>query len=317
MSRRKPQYKLDKDLNIREEGVNILKDLARIVMYVLATMSCTVVAYILFALVFSTDEERRLQKENRAYRRALPELEERARLVGDVVAELQIEDSRIYSDIFHADAPSSDPLMSMDYLFGADTIPDTRLSSYALDKADRLLERAASVERKLGEALLAAAQNPPVAPVVMPVKDVEPMQIGAGVGIKSNPFLKARVRHDGQDILVQEGTPVLSTADGVVTQVVRTTKGLGNTVVVSHEGGYETRYAPLSAISVRKGQKVSRGARLGSVGTSSNSYVPHLHYEVWRWGEALDPILFSAVPYGPKKFANVLFMAVNTEQSMD
>ena len=65
-----------------------------------------VLYYVIFALVFSTDEERRLRQENRMYEREFPALEEKSRMLADVVDGLSIRDDRIYEEIFHASAPN-------------------------------------------------------------------------------------------------------------------------------------------------------------------------------------------------------------------
>ena len=76
-------------------------------------------------------------------------------------------------------------------------------------------------------------------------------------------------------------------------------------------------YAHLSDISVKKDQKVTKGQKIGSVGMSGASYAPHLHYEVLKDGEYMDPVNYIFASVSPEEYANMLFMAVNTQQSMD
>ena len=102
--------------------------------------------------------------------------------------------------------------------------------------------------------------------------------------------ISRRVRpHRGTDYKAPYGTPVKVTADGVVS-FAGWQGGYGKIVIVSHRGGYETRYAHLSAINVNKGEQVSRGKVIGKLGNSGASTGAHLHYEVRVNGVAQNPL---------------------------
>ena len=118
-------------------------------------------------------------------------------------------------------------------------------------------------------------------------------------------------------MLAHSGEPVYAAADGVVKEVIRSRKGLGNQVVIDHGNGYKTRYAHLADMEVVRGRVVKKGTRLGYVGVSGNSFAPHLHYEVLRDTVVLDPVnhLFASVM--PEDYMNILIMSVSTGQSMD
>ena len=94
--------------------------------------------------------------------------------------------------------------------------------------------------------------------------------------------------HLGIDIAAPTDTPIVSPADGVV---VRTGVDdyLGNFVEIQHGLGYLTVYGHCSRIAVGKGAKVDGGQIIGYVGQSGQSSAPHLHYEIWRQGEAMNP----------------------------
>lgn len=108
----------------------------------------------------------------------------------------------------------------------------------------------------------------------------------------SSPFGMRRGRpHNGVDMAGPVGTPLYSTADGVVTHAGRQ-GGYGLMVTVQHPFGYETRYAHMSRIRVSEGQRVSRGERIGDMGNTGRSTGPHLHYEIRRGGTPLNPMNF-------------------------
>ena len=125
------------------------------------------------------------------------------------------------------------------------------------------------------------------------------------------------MKHNGLDLIAPAGDPVYAVADGRVKEIIRSRKGLGNVVVIDHGNGYVTRYAHLADIETRKGRKVRRGARLGYVGVSGNSFAPHLHYEVLRDTLVLDPVNHFFASVTPEEYMNMLIMSVTTGQSMD
>jgi murein DD-endopeptidase MepM/ murein hydrolase activator NlpD len=115
--------------------------------------------------------------------------------------------------------------------------------------------------------------------------------ISSGFGMRNDPFDGERRMHQGVDIAAPEGTPVRASADGVVEFSGRQ-PGYGNVVIIEHAGGVETRYAHNSDNYVRKGEVVSKGQVIASVGETGRATGPHLHFEVREGGAAVDPIDF-------------------------
>lgn len=97
--------------------------------------------------------------------------------------------------------------------------------------------------------------------------------------------------HNGTDFAAPIGTPVYAPADGVVVYAAWSS-GYGRLIKIQHEFGVETRYAHLSRINVTKGQRVSRGERIGDIGNSGRSTGPHLHYEVRVGGRPINPMVY-------------------------
>ena len=113
-------------------------------------------------------------------------------------------------------------------------------------------------------------------------------------GERHDPFRSGDVskHHDGVDLGAPSGTPVLAPADGVVTVATehyRPSPDWGTVIVVDHGDGLQTRYAHLGSLAVTEGQKVTRGDTLGTVGATGRVTGPHLHFEVLRDGEPVDP----------------------------
>lgn len=307
-----------KDVRFRKEKTSVRRAVKRIFRLFLASISIAVLYYVIFALLFNTDTEKRLKRENRMLEELLPELEMKEALLSDVVRSLEARDDRIYEEMFQTSSPDVDPVRSLDFLHGLDTIPEGRLEIAAEEKLKSLTVRSAAVEdnfRRIFEIVSSEGFSAP--PMHMPVRNVSFAQVGASVGYKTNPFYKVPMLHSGLDIIASAGEPVYATAEGVVSEVIRSRKGLGNIVTLSHKDGYVTRYAHLADIQVRKGRSVKVGDLIGYVGTSGNSFVPHLHYEVLRDTLMLDPVSCFYASVEPNEYVNMLVMSSATGQSLD
>jgi len=106
-----------------------------------------------------------------------------------------------------------------------------------------------------------------------------------------HPILHRARPHEGLDIVAPRGTPITSSANGVVSFAGRN-GGYGLVVEVNHGYGMKTRYAHMSAVDVRVGQRVERGEQIGRVGNTGLSVGPHLHYEVLINGQPQNPALY-------------------------
>lgn len=113
----------------------------------------------------------------------------------------------------------------------------------------------------------------------------------SGFGYRRDPIRGGSRLHAGMDWAGRSGTPILSTADGVVVHA-GWQSGYGRMVKIKHEFGMETRYAHLSKITVKVGQRVSRGDLIGGMGNSGRSTGTHLHYEVRVNGDPVNPMTY-------------------------
>ena len=284
----------------------------------LVSVSLFIVIYLILSLVLSTDTEKRLRRENRQYEKVFAAIPEKQKLLSESLEILVWKDGRIYEEVFHTKAPVVDPVGSLDFLFGADTIPDTKIVTYTTRKADALLKTAGEVDAAFEKIYRTMGEKGFVMPPMsIPVKEVSYPQIGASTGLRLNQFYKTEVTHNGLDIIVPQGSPVFAPADGVVENVVLSSKGEGNTITLAHSGGYMTRYLHLDEIFVEKGQRVKMGKKMATVGMSGSAYAPHLHYEVKVNGGYRNPVNYLFGSLEPDEYPNFLFMSINTRQSMD
>ena len=161
------------------------------------------------------------------------------------------------------------PLMPLSFSTrGEEPTPDAMRANRILNQLDRL------------NLYRIAAQK---APFALPVKST--FRYTSGFGMRWGRM------HSGTDFASKHGTPIYATADGVVIHA-EWLSGYGRLVKIQHEFGIETRYAHMSRIRVEKGQRVSRGERIGDMGSTGRSTGTHLHYEVRVGGKAVNPMIY-------------------------
>jgi murein DD-endopeptidase MepM/ murein hydrolase activator NlpD len=121
-------------------------------------------------------------------------------------------------------------------------------------------------------------------PSIWPVKG----WVTSGYGYRTSPFTGQRHFHEGLDISAKPGTPIVATADGVVT-FAGVLGGFGNVVILTHGHGLTTFYGHNQKNLAAEGKRVRRGEVIATVGNTGYSTGPHLHYEVIVNGASVDP----------------------------
>ncbi len=124
-------------------------------------------------------------------------------------------------------------------------------------------------------------------PCIWPV-DAPDVWISSGFGYREDPINGKRLFHDGLDVVGPVKSPVVATADGVVT-LAAWDGGLGWVVTINHGHGYRTRYGHNHKLLVKKGARVRRGDVIALEGSTGRTTGPHVHYEVIRDGKKVNP----------------------------
>lgn len=160
--------------------------------------------------------------------------------------------------------------------------PSQNIIEQAKDNINMLKEELPGQQKKLNDLEMSVKEYNDLraaTPTNWPLADKGDAYISSNYGWRKDPFTGKQEIHEGLDIGVWYNTPVLATADGIV-KYAASNGGYGLLIVIEHSYGYETRYAHLNKILVKKGQKISRGDRIALSGNSGRSSGPHLHYEV-------------------------------------
>lgn len=292
--------------------------------YMMATIVITIIYYSVFTSFFDTPKERGLRREKKELLFQFELLNGKYNQIEAVLKDIQQRDQNIYRTIFEAEPiPMSVRLAGFG---GADRYSELEglSNSDIVIETTRKLEYLAKqmyVQTKSFDEIIDLAKNKEemikCTPNIQPISNKDLTRVASPFGVRIHPFYKVLKMHSGMDFTAPTGTEVYATGDGVVVDTDRSKRGYGNTVIIDHGFGYKTLYAHLSEILVRPGTKVRRGAVIGLVGNTGMSMAPHLHYEVRKLDEPINPINFYFNDLTPAEFDKLVVLAANSGQSLD
>ncbi len=281
-----------------------------------------------FALVFvwigfyfvDSPKVKILEKENNELKEEVNNLSNRIDLMSEVLADIEDRDDNIYRNVFEADpVPAEEryPLLVEDSRFDSLSRSDAnRLLKNANKKADQLMIRLAVQSRSIDTLeKIASSKSEMLAaiPAIRPLKNM--YTITSGFGKRYHPILKTLRNHTGIDIAAPKGTPIYATADGTVSRE-NPGSGYGICVVLNHGYSYQTLYAHMSKTAVKPGQKVKRGQLIGYVGSTGMSSGAHLHYEVIKNGQHVNPIYYFYIDITPEEYNSLLESSKKVNQAL-
>jgi murein DD-endopeptidase MepM/ murein hydrolase activator NlpD len=297
--------------------------LHRWLLYFLGSVVLAVLYYFVFSTFFNTPKERGLMRENKMLITQYASLNERFDQLETVLNDINQRDNSIYRTIFQAE-----PLpLNIGGIGGAQRYEELE----AFDNADLVImtdQRLQNLMMRSRAQILSLDTIEVLAkskeleclnlPAIQPLRNKDLTRTGGSIGMRIHPRYKVAKMHTGIDLVAATGVDVMATGGGTVIEATSSLQGYGNKIVIDHEvGGYTTLYAHLSAIKVKVGQKVKRWEIIGAVGNTGMSIAPHLHYEVRKNNEFLDPLNFFFIDVTPEEYDRMILLATNSGQSLD
>ncbi|MCC6282992.1 MAG: M23 family metallopeptidase [Saprospiraceae bacterium] len=289
-----------------------------------------VTSFALLALLYSlfpSPREKELVREIEQMEYKYSQLNGQVDMMGKVLGNIQQRDANVHRAVFGMDPIDKDIWMAgvggheshpelAAFKYGADAVGST------LEKVD-LLSRQLALQSKSLDTIQELANNQQnmlaSLPSVKPVReDKLQKSIGtlSGFGHRIHPVYKVKKFHAGLDFPARVGTAIQATGDGVVVEA-GWHSGYGNCVKISHGYGYETLYGHMNRMTVRAGEKVKKGHKIGEVGDTGLSTAPHLHYEVHYKGNPINPINFCLDNLTPQEYQQMVNSANMANQSLD
>lgn len=309
------KYKFNhKSLSFERIKTTPFQWLKRILTYLATAVSFAVVVLIIWTVFFESPKEKRLKRELQSYNQTLTSLQKRVDLLSTVLQDMEDKDNNLYRAILDAEPidrssyikdleeeysqNQSNALKQMQYKTSILTLrTQTQLNSY----------------RELWELAKEKEARRASIPAISPVKNIS---VISGFGMRYHPVYKILRMHTGIDIIGKKGTPIYATADGTVIVEPEGYSGYGIMVHIDHGRGYQTLYAHLSKALVKPGKKVKRGEIIGYMGNSGLATGVHLHYEVIKNGEKVNPIHYFFGDLTPKEYNEILKQASEVNQSL-
>lgn len=261
-------------------------------------------------------KESMLRQENEEMRAQLGTLNEKLNLVQARLEEIHEKDNVLYrsilnekeipEDTWKGGVGGSEKLNEMTVEELNETSRRVEELTYKLELQSKSLDKLMTSSEKMKERMKRIPSIRPVAGGIV-----------SGFGNRIHPINKVRHVHAGIDFMAKSGTPVVATADGEIVVSGIKGNGYGIHVDINHGYGYVTKYAHLSKVSVTVGQKVKRGDVIGYTGNTGLSKGPHLHYEIEKNGQKINPIDFFYSDLTPQQYVQLRKQADHENESMD
>lgn len=288
-----------------------------------AIVFATLIVYIAYTYMDSPKEK--MQKREIAEMQLQYDLlNEKIGQLSSVLSDLQYRDDNIYRVIFESE-PIPSTIREAGYggsnrYEKLENFDNSQLMINATEKVEKL-RRQLYIQSKSYDDIYKMVKNKQEMltsiPAIQPINNKDLTRTASGFGTRIDPIYKTAKFHSGIDFTAPTSTEIYATGNGEISTIEYSERGYGNHVVVNHGYGYETLYGHMSYIKVRPGQKIKRGDIIGYVGNSGKSVGPHLHYEVIRNGNKVNPINYFYNDLSPAEYETVLNSASKHSQSFD
>ncbi len=296
-----------------------------------------VLSYLVTGIVFATitiilsrqflpsPSEKKQNRELEVLKLQYELLDTKMNLAEKVLYDLEDRDDNIYRAIFESEplpktiryggSGGSDKYSVFDVFDNADLL---KSSTEKLDKITKQIY----IQSKSFDEVVKLSKNKEKLlasiPAIMPINHKDLFHtISSNFGWRTHPIYKTQQFHPGMDFAYPQGTPIYASGDGLIETADDMAQGYGNHVVINHGFGYQTLYGHMSKIAVHANQKVNRGQLIGYVGSTGLSTGPHLHYEVIKNGEKVNPINYYYNDLSPQEYQILIDGSKKSTQSFD
>lgn len=305
-----------------------MEKLTRFLRWTAVVVVCSVVIFGIAYKYFPTPKEQSLERENQQMVYHFDNLKSDFGKIAEDLESLHKKDADVHRMIFGLD-PIDESVWNggvgghNKYAMLNNFANTGEMITESLDDVDQL-ERKIALQRESLDMLfeMAAAKEKKLAsiPSIKPVVEDQlkrKIKSLSGYGIRLHPVHKVKKFHKGIDFTAPRGTAIQATGNGKVIRVEKKKRGYGQNVIIDHGYGYTTLYAHMHLISVKEGEVVTKGQKIGEIGSTGTSTAPHLHYEVRINGKAVNPIDYCLDGLSPTEYKELVSKASEENQSFD
>jgi murein DD-endopeptidase MepM/ murein hydrolase activator NlpD len=321
----KVKYKFNPDsLSYYKVESSIKQKTLKGLVYLFAFLVNASIGYLLYSVAFDSPKEKGLKRQISEMSLNIELFNKQLNNIESVLGDMQQRDDNIYRTIFEAE-----PLnySAREAGFGGSNryknLEKLENSKMVINTAKRLdvITRKVVIQSKSYDDLvkMAVSKEKMLAsiPAIQPIANKDLERTASGWGYRIHPIYKIRKFHYGIDFTAPTGTDIYVTGDGIVEQIESSQRGYGNSIIINHGFGIKTLYGHMDHFNIRQGQKVKRGDIIGFVGNTGLSTAPHLHYEVIRSGEKVNPVNYFFNDLTSDEYDRMIELSLRPGQSFD
>ncbi len=326
---RREKYVFNKStLQYEKEHKTLKQKVTKVIGFTAIVLLCSLGLYTAAYTVIPTPKELSMKREMGQMEYQFATLSSDFEKISSKLENLQTKDAEVHRMIFGID-PIDESIWDggtggseADQYFTSVTNSEQYISD-AKEKVNKL-EYKLELQRSSLDTIFALAKQREEKlasiPSIKPVQEdrlKRKMRHMSGYGLRIHPVHKVNKFHKGIDFTAPRGTAIQATGKGVVKRVQKRKIGYGNNVLIDHGFGYTTMYAHMDEISVKKGDKVTKGQQIGTIGSTGTSTAPHLHYEVRINDRPVNPIDYCMDGLSPEEYQELVTRAAAANQSFD
>ncbi|MEI6881907.1 MAG: M23 family metallopeptidase [Bacteroidota bacterium] len=311
-------------LHFEPVTISIRKRLMQALGFLSSSFVMGVIFFFVFESFVDSPEEKSLKQENAFLSEQLDEVNNQISQIESKMTDIHDKDNQLYRAFYE-----KDPIEENKFNAGKggnDYYKDLR----GFDRSDLVIELNKKIDKlnnqvklqssSFDELLKAASQKADLLasiPAVQPVANKDLRMIASGFGSRIDPIYKTWKMHSGIDFTAPMGKEIHATGNGVVQIAGMEGDGYGVKVVINHGFGYQTLYGHMMRTAVRPGQKIKRGDVIGYVGSTGKSTGPHVHYEIIKNGQKINPINYFYNDISASEYDKMVQIAERGSQSFD
>ncbi len=323
MSKKKKYIFNPETTNFEEVKVNSMYKLMVVLFHIILGISLGLLFFFLFISFIKSPKEKILLNEKTHIEEQYKMLKKQINKIQLVLNDLQQRDDNLYRTVFQAEPIPIEarhtPTSNIEYY---NELLQKTNSQIVVETTRKInsLKKQIYVQSKSYDEILYLSKNRDkmlqALPAIQPVANKDLKRVASGFGYRYDPIYHTRRFHKGMDFSAPRGTDIYATGNARVIYA-GWKSGYGKCVYLSHGYGYITRYAHMSRIKVKKGQRVKRGEVIGLVGNTGKSTGPHLHYEVRKNGKVMNPKNYYFLELTPEEYERLIKLSDNSGQILD
>ena len=289
-----------------------------------ASIVIAVIYWGIFSYFFDSPKEKSLIRQNKQMHWQYEIMQKKLAQIENVLDDIQNRDDNIYRIILEAEPiPKSVRMAGFGGINRYEELEKMTSDTIVVQTAKKIdiISKRLYIQSKSYDEVIEKAMNKEqmlaCLPAIQPVANKGLERTSSGFGWRMHPLYKIMQFHSGQDFAAPIGTEIYATADGVVERADESAHGYGKCVVIDHGFGYKTLYGHMNEFNVKVGQKVKRGSVIGYVGNTGFSTGPHVHYEVIKNGQKVNPVNYFFNDLSADQFDQIVKLSNNPTQTLD